>query len=106
MTPCRFVPPYLLERVPAMHPDDVVGGCCRRTLALDSEIRERRQLAGLAGARPTVAAPARAAFAVHSAASRSSSPALARVAAQYQSAGTGRVPSSSRARARRPWATW
>lgn len=67
MTPCRFVPPYLLERVAAMHPDDVVGGCCRRTLALDSEIRERRQLAGLAGARPTVAAPARAAFAVHSA---------------------------------------
>jgi thermolysin metallopeptidase-like protein/emfourin len=68
MTPCAFVPPYLLERVAALHPDDIIGGCCRRTLALDAEIRERRDLVALAGAGATLAAPAGAApFAVHSA---------------------------------------
>ena len=68
MTPCAFVPPYLLERVAALHPDDIIGGCCRRTLAVDAEIRERRDLVALAGAGATVAAPAGAApFAVHSA---------------------------------------
>ncbi len=68
MTPCAFVPPYLLERVAALHPDDIVGARCRGTLALDAELRERRHLVALAPAGATVAAPAGAApFAVHSA---------------------------------------
>ena len=39
MTPCRFVPPYLLERVAALHPDDRTGAHCRSTLALDEALR-------------------------------------------------------------------
>ncbi|RYU13365.1 protealysin inhibitor emfourin [Nocardioides iriomotensis] len=53
---CSFLPPYLLERVAAMHPDDAVGGCCRGTLAIDAELRERRHLVALSG-RPATAAP-------------------------------------------------
>ena len=67
MVPCSFVPPYLLERLAAMHPDDTVGGCCRSTLALDSELRERRAATptGLPGLVPgaVVDGP----FAVHTA---------------------------------------
>ena len=68
-TRCLFLPPYLLERVAALHPDDTIGGGCRGTLALDAELRERRHLVGLAG-RPATAAPVAVvdgAFAVHSA---------------------------------------
>ena len=43
MVICRFVPPYLLERVAAMHPDAHVGGCCRSTLVHDTELRQRRE---------------------------------------------------------------
>ncbi|MGA9748144.1 MAG: protealysin inhibitor emfourin [Nocardioides sp.] len=68
MPSCHFVPPYLLERVAAMHPDDLTGGDCRGTLAIDAELRERRHLVGLSGrgAAPATTA-ADAAFAVHSA---------------------------------------
>ena len=39
---CRFVPPYLLERVATLHRDDPIGACCRSTLVLDEELRGRR----------------------------------------------------------------
>ena len=66
---CLFVPPYLLARVAAQHPDDAIGGGCRDTLAIDAELRERRHLAGVSG-RPATVAPVAAVegdFAVFSA---------------------------------------
>ena len=55
---CDFVPPYLLERVAAQHPDDDVCECCRGTLMLDAELRERRHLVALTGRTEAVAPPA------------------------------------------------
>jgi len=59
---CLFVPPYLLERVAALHGDDTVGSCCRSTLAVDQHLRDRRLTAALP-AHVAVEGP----FAVHSA---------------------------------------
>jgi hypothetical protein len=66
---CLFLPPYLLERVAALHPDDTIGGGCRGTLAIDAELRERRHLVGASGRPATVApvAPVEGGFAVFSA---------------------------------------
>ncbi|HET6652519.1 MAG TPA: protealysin inhibitor emfourin [Nocardioides sp.] len=67
MVTCRFVPPYLLERLAAMHPDDHIGGCCRGTLVQDTELRQRRESSP--GAAPGLAPAAvfDGPFAVHSA---------------------------------------
>lgn len=68
-TPCAFLPPYLLERVATMHPDDDIGSRSRESLALDAELRERRLLVTMAG-RPAAARPAVeviGAYTVHSA---------------------------------------
>ncbi len=46
MTFCSFVPPYLLERVAAAHPDEAVTGCSRDTLAVDARMRSGRAAAG------------------------------------------------------------
>ncbi len=67
MVPCRFVPPYLLERLAAMHPDDNVGGCCRTTLVLDSELRHRRASTPAAVVGLPPGAVLEGPFAVHSA---------------------------------------
>jgi hypothetical protein len=41
---CRFVPPYLLERIATEHPDDDACRCGRRTLVVDESLRSRRLL--------------------------------------------------------------
>ena len=66
MTPCRFVPPYLLERVAAMHPDDLTGARCRGTLLIDEALRHQR-LIGPAPTLPPDLAAIAAPFAVHTA---------------------------------------
>jgi hypothetical protein len=48
MSSCSFVPPYLLERVAAVHGDAAVTACCWGTLALDAELRSRRAAASAA----------------------------------------------------------
>jgi hypothetical protein len=76
MTRCHFVPPYLLEKL-AAHPDARVSGCSADTLAVDTELRERRLVAPAAsgGTTPTPeeAAPA-VPFSVHTAANGSTLP--------------------------------
>ena len=67
MVTCRFVPPYLLERLAAMHPDDNVSGCCRSTLVLDTELRRRRESAPAAAPGLAPGAVFDGPFAVHSA---------------------------------------
>jgi Zn-dependent metalloprotease len=39
---CRFLPPYLLERLAAAHVDDHVCRCGRHTLTVDESLRSRR----------------------------------------------------------------
>ncbi|MGZ4475934.1 MAG: protealysin inhibitor emfourin [Nocardioides sp.] len=59
---CQFVPPYLLEKVAAGHPDPEACDCSRGTLQTDARIREQRTVA------PPPTASADAPFAVHTAA--------------------------------------
>ncbi len=61
MSRCQFVPPYLLEKIAASHPDANVGDCTRSTLQIDEQLRSRRR----EPAAP--AAPGDAPFAVHTA---------------------------------------
>lgn len=42
MSPCHIVPPYLLEKLAAAHPDPATGEMGRRTLEIDAELRRRR----------------------------------------------------------------
>ena len=68
MTQCSFVPPFLLERIAAAHPDAGVCGCSSDTLALDATGRERRLVAPAAtGMAEEVAPDLRGGFAVHTA---------------------------------------
>jgi hypothetical protein len=41
---CTFVPPYLLERIAAAHPDPEAGRCGELTLGIDASLRSRRLL--------------------------------------------------------------
>ena len=61
MSRCQFVPPYLLEKIAAAHPDANVGDCTRSTLQIDEQLRSRRRTTA------TPAAPGDAPFAVHTA---------------------------------------
>ena len=45
MTRCQIVPPYLLERIAAAHPDPDACACGARTLEIDAELRTRRAAA-------------------------------------------------------------
>ena len=60
--PCRFVPPYLLERIAASSHD--AADHCRLTLARDRELRDGR---ATAGATPRTATAGDAAWVVHTA---------------------------------------
>ena len=73
---CSFIPPYLLERVAAQHPDDEVCDSCRGTLRLDAELRERRHLVATAGRAetPVLGADVAGAFAVFTAGNTTSLP--------------------------------
>ncbi len=42
MSHCRFIPPYLLDRVASVHTDTVAARTCQETLAIDHNLRERR----------------------------------------------------------------
>jgi hypothetical protein len=68
MTRCRFVPPYLLERVAASHPDAEACGCSRGTLAIDADLRSRRTSAPAVRSPEAAAASPAAAFSVYTAA--------------------------------------
>jgi Zn-dependent metalloprotease len=70
MTRCQIVPPYLLERVAAAHPDPDACAFGARTLEIDAELRTRRTTAV---AVPT-ASPADSPFAVYTASSGSTLP--------------------------------
>jgi hypothetical protein len=63
---CGFVPPYLLERIAATSHE--AADACRRTLARDQELRERRR------ARPAEPVTGEAAWVVHTAAHGSTLP--------------------------------
>lgn len=79
MTRCSFVPPYLLQKIAATHPDVDACGCSHQTLAVDAELRERRLVSpgaavtGVAGTTAETEAAA-AAFEVHTAAGDSGLP--------------------------------
>jgi Zn-dependent metalloprotease len=45
MTRCQIVPPFLLERIAAAHPDPDTCACGARTLEIDAELRTRRATA-------------------------------------------------------------
>ncbi|HET9759279.1 MAG TPA: protealysin inhibitor emfourin [Nocardioidaceae bacterium] len=45
MTRCQIVPPFLLERIAAAHPDPDTCACGARTLEIDAELRVRRAIA-------------------------------------------------------------
>lgn len=67
MSPCHFIPPYLLQRVASAHVDADIARCGHATLAIDEGLRSRRTAAPPL---PRVAAPPAAAGAgwvVHSA---------------------------------------
>lgn len=75
MPSCAFVPPYLLERLAAVHGRDDLVVCCRDTLLLDAELRARRA----ATATPSAVAPppvpgAAAPFGIHDAGGTTSLP--------------------------------
>src|SRR3954462_6102452 len=70
MTRCQIVPPFLLERVAAAHPDPDACAFGARTLEIDAELRTRRTTAV---AVPT-ASPADSPFAVYTASSGSTLP--------------------------------
>ncbi len=77
MTRCCFVPPYLLEKIAAGHPDAGAGGCSRATLTVDAVLRERRLVAPAAVVSTPAAGPGAGAavpFSVHTAAGGSDLP--------------------------------
>lgn len=45
MTPCHFIPPYLLHRLASAHVDADVARCGHRTLTIDAQLRDRRTAA-------------------------------------------------------------
>jgi hypothetical protein len=59
---CCFVPPYLLERIAATHPDPSVVAALRASLTVDSQLRAQRGRAAT-----SVAVPGAGAFAVYTA---------------------------------------
>ena len=63
MNQCQFVPPYLLEKIAASHPDPSVCACSSHTLQVDAQLRSRRAAAGTT---PPVA-PGAAPFSVYTA---------------------------------------
>src|SRR6185312_1086914 len=50
MTRCQFVPPYLLEKIAASHPDPATCERGERTLQIDAALRSRRAAAAPAPA--------------------------------------------------------
>lgn len=64
MSPCHFIPPYLLHRVASAHVDADVARCGHRTLAIDARLRDRR---AAAGSRAPAAVPEATDWVVHSA---------------------------------------
>jgi len=71
MSHCRIVPPYLLARLAASHPDEYASACGRQTLVIDARLRQQRTAAPPATA-PTLAGGAP--FAIHSAGNGSDLP--------------------------------
>ncbi len=68
MTHCRFIPPYLLDKIATDHPDGLASGSGRHTLAIDARLRERRASAApVPGSAPRSAVAGEAAFSVHTA---------------------------------------
>ena len=55
---CRFLPPYLLERLAAAHVDDHVCRCGRHTLDIDASLRFRRQVPPRVAGAPLEGLPA------------------------------------------------
>jgi Zn-dependent metalloprotease len=57
MSHCQIIPPFLLERIAAAHPDATVSQTSSRTLAIDERLRGRRAAAVVAPAAAGDAAP-------------------------------------------------
>ena len=53
---CHFIPPYLLQKVASSHVDAEIARCGHHTLAVDEQLRSRRQVPSPRADQPEVAA--------------------------------------------------
>jgi len=76
MSRCRFIPPYLLQRVASSHVDVEVSRCGHSTLAIDEALRARRTTPPpvVEGAAPGFAVSGEDAWVIYTAGNRSSLP--------------------------------